>query len=130
MKLNSPRRLVKEDYPAKYRDLMDKLVSSINEFMGEVSQGFNKRLNFNDNFEAFEVEISYVGGGTVRVRNDLQKTIRGANVLRVDTLSNSAELLTGAPFIQFTNATNEIIIKNITGLTVGNKYTIRVVFFT
>lgn len=129
MRLNSPRRLVKEDYPAKYRDL-DKLIGVINDFITEVSQGFNKRLNFNDNFEAFDVDIEYIGGATVRVRNTLQKVIKGCQVLRVDTLSNSQEVLTGAPFVQFTNATNELIVSNITGLTAGNRYRIRVVFFT
>ena len=129
MRLNSPRRLAKEDYPSKYRDITDKLVDSLNDFMSEVSQGFNKRLNYKDNFEAFDIELDIVGGQPTKVKNELQTVVRGITILRVDTLSNSSEVLSSGPFAQFTNTTGQITINNITGLTPGNKYRIRAVFY-
>lgn len=130
MKLNAPRRLVLEDYPSKYRDLTTKLVGSLNDFMGEVYQGFNKRLNYNDNFEAFTTEIVVTAGSTARIKNELGRAIKGATVLRVDTLTVANETLTSAPFMQFTNGTNQIVINNITGLTTGNSYRLQVVFYS
>lgn len=130
MKLNSPRRLVKEDFPSKYTDLTDPLLDSLNDFMGEVYQGFNKRLNYQDNFEAFISEIVVIGGQEARVRNELAFPIRGANVMRIDTLTVANEQLVTAPFIQFTNGDRQIIINNVTGLVPGRSYRLRVVFFT
>lgn len=129
MRLNSPRRLVKEDYPSKYADLTEKLIDPINDFMNEVYQGFNKRLNYNDNFEAFVTEIVVTGGIESNVRNELVFPIKGATVLRVDTLSVANEKLATAPFIQFTNGNNQITINNITGLVAGRTYRLRVVFY-
>jgi hypothetical protein len=129
MRLNAPRRLVKEDYPTKYNDLTDKLLDVLNDFMGEVYQGFNKRLNYQDNFEAFVTEITVIAGQEARIRNELPVPIRGSTVLRVDPLTVSNELLTSAPFIQFTNGNSQIIINNITGLTPGRSYRLRVVFY-
>lgn len=129
MKLNSPRRLVKEDYPSKYNDLTDKLIDTLNDFMGEVYQGFNKRLNYQDNFEAFVTEITVVGGQEARVRNELNGPIRGAEIQRVDTLTVANEMLSTAPFMQFTNGDRQIIVNNITGLVTGRTYRLRVVFY-
>lgn len=129
MKLNAPRRLVLEDYPSKYRDLTEKLLGNLNDFMGEVYQGFNKRLNYNDNFEAFTTEVVVTAGQETKVRNTLNASIKGATVLRVDPLTLANETLTTAPFVQFTNGQTQITINNITGLVQGRSYRLRIVFY-
>jgi|LakMenEpi03Aug12_release.lakeMendotaPanAssembly.Ray.scaffolds.fasta_scaffold699169_2 hypothetical protein len=129
-KLNSPRRLIVEDYPPKYNDLVSGFFYIINQFIESVSFAFNKNLNFNDNFQALDVTISVIGNGAgTTVRNTLPSPITGAQVLRVDSLTNPNEILETSPFVQFTNGQGQLIINNITGLTEGNQYRLRIVFF-
>lgn len=129
-KLNSPRRLIEEDFPAKYRDFTSGFFYILNGFIESVSFIFNKQLNFNDNFQAMDVEISVIGGATnTAIKNTLPVPVRGATVLRVDPLDTPTEMLAQAPFVQFTNGDSQIIINNVTGLQSGKRYRLRVVFF-
>lgn len=129
-KLNSPRRLIVEDYPNKYSDLTSGFFYIINQFIESVSFALNKSLNFNDNFQALDVTVTFTAPArAVSVRNTLPLPITGANILRVDNITNPNEILESAPFVQFTNGQGQVIINNITGLTPGNDYRVRIVFF-
>lgn len=129
-RLNTIKRLVIEDYPKNYQDLLQGLFFVLNQYLEQVYSLFNKGLNFNDNFQALDTEATFTApANNFKVQMTLKQNPKGCMVLRVDDLTDSSAILTSAPFVQFTNSSNEVIINNITGLVSGHKYRVRLVFF-
>jgi hypothetical protein len=125
-KIDSPKRFVVEDFKPAERPFASKLFGILNNFMEQVIGIINGRLNFKDNFFAHDTEVIVnTPFTTINVANPLNSPIRGIIVLRVDTLTNSKEILTDGVTVQYTNDTGQIRIYNITGLTPGNKYRLR-----
>lgn len=130
-KLSIIKRILKEDYPKEYGDLVEKLGFVLNPFLNSVADAFNKSLSINDNLNATDTEIVFTAPVTaatpVSVKTEHIGVTRGITVLRVDNLTNNNEILTQSPFCQFKNINlNQLQITNITGLTSGNKYRLRV----
>ena len=127
-KLPSIRRLRTDEFPSKYNDLTSKLVYGINQFFEPVYNALNKRLNFVDNFQAIDVEVSFTAPITdnnkVAFRNTLGLPIRAVIIRRVDNNTDN-ERLQAAPFVEFENGENQVILVNSVGFTAGKDYTIR-----
>lgn len=130
-KLGIIKRLVDNDFPKKYNDLLPNLFGALNQFIDQVSFALNKNLTFTDNFAALDTEIKVIGNGAgATVKWPYAMPCKGATVLMVTNDSNTSAALTTSPFIEFEASVGQITIKNITGLLANNKYTLRVVFFT
>lgn len=132
-KIPSTRRITTEDFPPKDRALVSKLAFAINPFLDSIVNAFNKNLTINDNFNAQDTEIEFTApvsvSNPVMIKSILASPVRGVEILRIDNLTNQNALLSAAPFIQFVNAeNNNVKIYNITGLTSGTKYRMRVIF--
>lgn len=130
MKLPGFKRFQSQDFPKKYNDLTETLFTVLNPFMDVITQALNKRLNFNDNMDCLLVSFDLTAPVTnFKVKNSQGGVMRGATVDYCVNKASPNEALTSAPFVQFTTASDgQIVITNITGLTAGNTYTIRIRF--
>lgn len=132
-KISNLKKIVNEDFPQENRTLIGKLAFILNPFFDAIVNALNKNLTFNDNLNAQDVNINIqapLSANPYFLKTDLKGICRGIMVLNVTNLTNNNAVLTAAPFVEYDLVSNtEIKIKNITGLTDGNKYTIRIVLF-
>ncbi len=130
MKIPGFKRFQSQDFNKKYADLTDSLFGILNPFMDVITQSLNKRLNYSDNFDCVDITLNIVAPvANMKVKNSQGGVFRGAEVLSCFNKNDPNEALDGAPFVQFTMASDgQIQITNITGLTTGKTYTIRIVF--
>lgn len=135
MKLANFRRLISTDFEVDDQKLVEKLGASLNDGIDGLYFVLNNRLTFEDNFLATvkEVEITTgVNGVPVnRTSITLNNTspVKGTLILAVTNKSNAANLLTGAPFMSFTQSGTSLFIDQITGLQPNNRYIIRFIAF-
>jgi HAMP domain-containing protein len=131
MKFPGFRRLQEQDFPRKYNDLIGSLFLLLNAFMESVTQILNKRLNFSDNFEAMDINLEITAPVTgLKVKNTLGGVFNGHEILNISNKTNPSEIIQYKPYVSFTTTNDgQILITNIGGLTAGNKYNIRIIFF-
>src|SRR6476659_1100349 len=130
MRIPGFKRFQIQDYPKKYNDLTSILFNILNPFMDVITQSLNKRLTFDDNFDCYVISFDFVAPVTnFKLANPRGGIFRGATVDSCINKNDPTEALISAPFVQFTIGTDgQIIITNITGLTSGKTYTIRIRF--
>lgn len=130
-KLSTVSRFIKEDFPSKYSDLTEKLLSPLNAFIETVAQALSNRLTFKDNFACQVVDLEVIAPVNPDNPKSFLRTITGpcggiliTNVLNVTSPTTP---LTAAPFVTFENTASQIKVTNITGLTDGSKYRLTMV---
>lgn len=130
MRLPGFKRLQFQDFPKKYNDLTNILFNILNPFMEVVTQALSKRLTFDDNFDCLLVTVDISTPiNNFKIANPRGGTFRGATIDYCVNKNDSTEVLTQAPFAQFTVSNDgQIVITNITGLSAGKTYTIRIRF--
>lgn len=132
-KLNVVRRIIKEDFNAKDRELVGKLAFPINQFIEQVVQAFNKNLTVSDNlpFEYKTFQVSVDANGTPKATVAFKTGIKviGTVVLRADNVQDTTPL-TGAPFMQFTIVNGVVTVNRITGLPADKNYNITVLLLS
>jgi hypothetical protein len=130
-KLPPFRRFIQEDFPQKYNDLITGLFYGLNQFFESVSNALNGNITFSENISAQIQEITIVAPinaqKTVSFRRTLRGQCQGVWIVNVDNLDDANTQLSNAPFVQFTNGQDTIIINNITGLTDGTRYRLRLI---
>lgn len=104
MKLSIVKRIRTEDFEQKDQALVEKLSYPINQFIEQISEGFNKNLSVEDNlpFEIKTIPLTVNNGDpitTASFKSSLSG-VRGAMVVAAINNENDT-VLTGAPFIQF-----------------------------
>lgn len=125
-KINNIKRIIKEDFPEDQQELIDKLSYSLNPFMEQVSNAFNKGIN-NDNLsrEFIQVTVENTAGELkipTQFKTNLKGRIQGFHILNVENLTNTTTYPTAAPWISWTISGNIITIKKVTGIQDDNKY--------
>ena len=129
MRIPGFKRLQTQDFNKKYNDLVDGLFAILNPFMEVITQSLNKRLNYNDNFDCLDITLDVTAPVNLKIKNSQGGQMRGSEVLYCVNKNDNSDPLIGAPFVQFLNGDNDQLqITNITGLTSGKTYTIRIVF--
>lgn len=135
MKIPAFKRIIIEDYPTQYRDIVSKLAFSINSFMDTMTIALNTNLTISDNLAAVQTSINVTvdsfGTPTIgrTVKSNLASQCGGISV--INALNNTSSVIypTNTPFITFTNGNGTIIISNITGLKPNNSYTLTVILW-
>lgn len=124
-KLDSPKRIIKEDFEEDYQEMIDKLAFIQNTFNEQVYQAFNKSIN-NDNLSREFVTITVEnGGGNLKMPTQFKiglSKIIGMNTIRAENLTNLAVYPTSIPFLTWTLNGNIITVKNVSGIQDNNKY--------
>lgn len=132
-KVNNIKRLVKEDFPQQYQDLIDKVAFVYNPLAEQIIYAFNKNIDFDNLNQEFLTITVKVDGSGVPVNNSEIKTslktrVKGLEVIRADNTTDNATL-TGAPFIVFTVKNNIITISQVTGLVPDKDYSVGVIIY-
>ena len=134
-RLDNVRRVVKEDYDAKYHDLIDKLAFVLNSFMEQVVSEINGCLNFENlaqEIVTFKIEVDACGipTGNEQVKVNVDNP-SGFLVINTVDIDNTDLFVTNHPSIKFIAGTSSqvIKIKKITGLTAGRDYRITAIAF-
>jgi hypothetical protein len=133
MKLAGFLRLKKEDVDEQFRPLVDKIGFSINNFAEQVLNALNKKLTITDNLNQELKELTLTMGASgaptesIQFKNELGINIKGMIVARVENVTNPSSYPATAPFVTWDETNFLVTVKNITGLTSGNKYKIRLI---
>lgn len=135
--VNNIKRLVREDFPEEYQDLIDKLAYSLNPFMEQVSSGFDNQIDMSNlDQQIITINDVVVDGSQLPTKKlefayNLNDTLQGSTVISAINTTSASSYVTTAPY-----ATIQIIqqglaeVKHITGLIPGNKYTIKLLLVT
>jgi len=132
MKLPSWRRILEQDYPSQYQDLIRQLSVSLNYGMYTLYQSLNSGLTFKDNISStintFQVTVDATGkpNSTITITKSNTNTLLGLVVIKAVNLTSSSVYPTGGIFVSYTETTNNLIVNNITGLPANNSFNITV----
>lgn len=134
MKLPSPKRLQKQDFPPEYAALIDALGFSLNNGIDSLYEALNKRLSITDNFLSSVKDVDLIVDSTGKVTSggvfnlDFQGKVVGLDVIKADNLTNSSIYPTTAPWPSWeVTASNGIKLVNVTGLQPSFTYRLRVI---
>ena len=128
--LPSAKRLNTKDFPPEEQKLVEQLAQILNDNIQSVYDALNKKLTFDDNFLGGikDVEVTVDASGTpfnqTTIVTDIPKP-RGIIVVKADNLTNSTLYPPGSPFVSFNIIQNGIQITNVTGLSPGYRYNLR-----
>lgn len=132
-RLPSWKRIIEQDYPEKYQDLIQQISVPLNYGIEVLYNLLNGKLTFKDNIASTikELDVQVDNTGKPLAPTVIKKTssdrIEGIIVVRAQNLTNSTTYPSGAVFISYTETTENIIINNITGLQPNNFYRINVI---
>lgn len=132
-RLDNAKRIIKEDYPTKYHDLIHQLGFVVNTFMEQATDQINGNLDFDNLSQDIVTFDIVVNGSGVPVGNNLFKTNvslpRGFNVIRAIDKNNPGSFVTNQPFISYTPQTDTRVIRidNLVGLVADRVYTLTVI---
>lgn len=132
-KLPSWKRIIEQDYPQKYQDLIQQLAVPLNYGIEVLYSLLNGKLTFKDNIASTikELDVQVDSSGKPLTTTTIKKTssdrIEGIIVVRAQNLTNSTSYPNAGIFISYTETTDSIIINNITGLQANNFYRINVI---
>lgn len=124
--IDTPKRIVADEFEEQERNLVQKLAPPLNFFMEQVTNTINGRLDF-DNINRQPIVITVNVGADGRPIRQTQfsaaQGLRGVSVLRAVNTTNSVNFPTGAPFVSFSsNGQGIYTIQHVTGLRPGQNY--------
>jgi hypothetical protein len=127
------KRIVLEEFPAEHRKWLVSLIDPLNDFFKIMYQNFNRGITFEDNIQSQIKEISFYKTATVpskstpiQFKNTMPVKPIGVIVLKVQEDMSDPGVLSNAVSIDWTYSNNDIQIRNISGLTNGTSYKIKV----
>lgn len=135
MKINTFKRIIKEDVKEEYRELVEKLAFSINPFAEEVVKALSNNLSVPDNFNqkfrdiTVEVDASGIPKQTLAFKTNLVTNCKGILTIRATNVTSSTTYPTGYPFLTFTEADGILTINHITGLPANNSFTLKLLLY-
>lgn len=130
MLLPSFKRLYSSDFPATYKQLVDKLSSTLNYGVEVLYDALNNGLTFQDNFLGTSTSVTLMTDATGAPQQTAQFTLNQANqvsgiiVLNAVNQANPTTYPTGAPFVFGTQSGTTYTINNVTGLQPNTSYTL------
>lgn len=124
--ISNLKRIIKEDFPQEYAELIDKISFVINPAFEQIASAFNKNINI-DNLsrEIIQFTIENTSGSPkipVQFKVGLTGRIIGLNCIRAENLSSIGTYPTQAPFVSWTINGSLITVKKVTGIQDEMKY--------
>jgi hypothetical protein len=127
------KRILSEDLPSQYSDLTDKLLLPINDAIDSLSNAMNNNLSVADNLSAQETVLDVstlpTNASPLFFRSTLKGPCRGIVCIAAELIGQGTQP-TGQPFFTFESAGANIKVTNITNLTAGSRYSLRIYCFT
>lgn len=136
MKIQTFKRIIKEDVKPEYRELVDKIGFSINVFAEEVVKALNNGLDVEDNFNQaikdvlVTVDASGVPTSTTAFKSGVTGSIAGLHVIKATNNTSTNTLPTAYPYISWTESNGLITINKIIGLPAKNQFTLRLLIIS
>lgn len=130
-KFNVFRRIVKEDFDAKDRDLIDKLALPINQFFETVVLAMNKGLELDENVNSQlkDITVSVNGSGipnnTINFGSTKKGRVKGLLCIKADNLTTPTNYPTSGIILSFFEENSVIKVNHITGLQASESYLLR-----
>lgn len=125
----SLRRLLVQDFASEDQDLVSKLATLINNALEQVNNAFSNGLTVRDNMAGFETDLQVTAPvnstNPIYIKNTTKSPIRMILCGNAVT-ANGGTPPTGTPFFTFETSGSEVKVTNITNLTSGSKYTLRI----
>lgn len=121
------KRISKEDFPAEFHALIDKLAFPLNSHMEQVRNLFNKGIDF-DNLtqEVITLKVQTNASSnpinTLTFKSTLRGRVRGIIVMSANITSATLSYPTQAPFVSFSQNNGIVTINNISGLAPETTY--------
>lgn len=135
-KLPTLRRLFKGDFKPEYSDLVDKLITSINNGFDNVYDALNNKITLRNNILCNIKDFSVQVGSTGVPVNSLDLTVSFPNSVSVVTVGKITNVSrpesypsSGVTITWEQQSAGSIKIKHITGLVPGETYSVRVVIY-
>lgn len=135
-KLPTLRRLFKGDFKPEYGELVEKLITSINNGFDTVYDALNNKLTLRNNIlcdiKEFSVQVNNLGipTNTLNLNVSFPNSVSIVTIGKITNLTNSQIYPSSGVTITWEQQTGGfIVIKHITGLVSGNTYSIRVVMY-
>lgn len=121
------KRISREDFPAEYQELIEKLAFPLNSHMEQVRNLFNKGIDFeNLTRELITLKVQTNSSGkplnVLTFKSNLRSRVRGINVISANITSSNTSYPEQAPFISFSQNLNIVTILNISGLLPETSY--------
>jgi hypothetical protein len=135
MKINTFKRIIKEEFKEDQREMIDKIAYAVNPFAEEVIKALSNNLTVADNlaqkFRDVTVEVDATGAPKqpLLFKTNLTTNCQGIITMKATNLTNPTTYPTGYPFLSFTELNNILTINNITGLPANNKFTLRLLLY-
>jgi hypothetical protein len=124
-------RLIVEDFPKAYQDLLVKLLYKLNQAFDETNSALRNGLTVADNMAGQETVLDItapvLSTSPIFFKSTMKGTCKGIICISAQTLSGTAP--TGQPFFTFEQSGSDIKVTNITNLVAGSRYNLRVYCF-
>jgi hypothetical protein len=134
MKLPGFRRLFTQDFPSDYKDLIDKLSTTLNNGIEFLYTLGNKNITLGDNVSCTvkDITVSVDSNGTPRtstsfILDEAVKTrqVIGLNILNIQNTTNSSNLPSYQPYVGWSQSGGAVIINKINGLPPSDTFLIK-----
>lgn len=125
------KRLAKEDFPAKYRDLIEKLAFPINSHIEQVRSALNKNINF-ENLNQEIKTLTFTTGSdsqplnTVTFRSGISGRVQGIIPIRTVITTSNTSFAANTPIISWTQNAEIVTINFIGNLQAETGYQITI----
>lgn len=136
MRLPTPKRIDKQNFDEKDKDLIDTLSFTINNDTEVLFNVLNRNASLKDNIFCTVKEVQVIVDSNGLPKNtasfqleDTNMKVLGCQVLKALNQKNSTIYPTGAPFINFSQASGIITINHVTGLQPDQTYLLTIVAY-
>lgn len=133
MLLPALKRLIKEDFPQQYKQLVGQIAQVVNPAMENISLALNNNLTFADNISCDVVNIPVtVDSNGIPINPisfpiTLTGTVNHIFVTRALNTTNTTTYVTAAPFVDWVNNGGQIQINHVTGLPANTTFTLTMI---
>lgn len=136
MQIPALKKIIVEDFPKQYQDLISKLAYPFNNAIETIISTVNGELTF-DNFTWQYKPVTFTVNADGSLPTSAAFTLAttgqpvGISVIKVVNNTNSTTPLTTAPFATYSIGTNNLVtFSQITGLVANNNYTINFIVYS
>lgn len=124
------RRIVQEDFPSKYQDLMEKLAFPINQFFETVTNAMSKGIEFDENINSqlkdITIQVDDNGNpGNISFQSTKKGKAKGIICVKADNVTNASHYPTSGVMVSFYDDGGVIKVNNITGLQPRETYQLK-----
>jgi len=131
-RLPSFRRLYEQDFPQESQDLIRQLSVSINYGFEPLYEVLNGKLTFTENTASLittvNVQVDSNGKPTNKttIKKNSSEKFQGFQVIKAVNLTSSNVFPSSAPFLTYTETTDQIVIDHVSGIPANNLFQLTV----